>query len=169
MSLTYTSSFISFPWVAWPPEYAIAVHVCCQSCAYAHWWYSVCKKAEAGFHARVLMKVVRWRPSYQTQKHFTRLHLSWLSQFIACEGEIRATSHFTAQCPCSCPLMRLFNWDAIPHFDKDIEVRRLQLRAFIITFAPPMPAATELKWKAINLEVSKVHSSHLSATGLYLL
>lgn len=127
------------------------------------------QKTEAGFHARVLMKVVRWRPSYQTQKHFTRLHLSWLSQFIACEGEIRATSHFTAQCPCSCPLMRLFNWDAIPHFDKDIEVRRLQLRAFIITFAPPMPAATELKWKAINLEVSKVNSSHLSATGLYLL
>lgn len=45
----------------------------CHSCAVAAcalMWVTVSTQVASGLHGRVLMKVVRWRPSCQTQKQF---------------------------------------------------------------------------------------------------
>ena len=92
-----------------PMSLACTFHGCFMSYARPHinvikayWLLCIGWGAGSALHGRVLMKVVRWRQSCQTQKHFTRLHLSWFCQSTQCTAskrEIRARSHFTAQCP----------------------------------------------------------------------
>lgn len=95
----------------------IMVYLYCHFCrhsVYTRGWFSW------------LVKVVRWRPSCQTQKHFSTLHLSWLCQSIECKREINGEKPFYSTMPCCLyTTQRLFNWNATLYFDKDIEVQRL--------------------------------------------
>lgn len=75
----------------------------------------------------VLMKVVRWRLSCQTQKHFARPDLSRLcqnTQYAAGERGKKGKKAFYSTMPCCLYTKpRLLNWNATLYFDKDTEAQ----------------------------------------------
>lgn len=96
-------------------------------------------QTEAGFHSRMLMTVVRRRLSCQTQKHFTRLHLSWSVSEHSTRSRREGNKGREAILQHNAQLFihhsrGLSTGMSLWIFDKDIEVQRLQLRGFIITF-----------------------------------
>lgn len=113
---------------------------------------TVSAQTEAALHGKVLMKVVRWRPSCQTQQHFTRLHLSWFCRCTQCtagrEGNKGEKPFYSTMPRCLYTTPRLFNWNVTRCFDKDIELQSLSI--YCNLHPRRCRQSTELKGRTVN-------------------